>query len=289
MTVTSLDVPASFRSSALRPGALGLLREAVAEIWSRRRLIRYLVAADLKKKGADTLLGNLWWVIDPLLQMVVYVILVSFIFQRSQPDYPLFLFAALLPWKWFTTSITDSIGSITSQDRLIRQVQFPKIVLPVAAVCAGVVNFTFGLVPLAGLLLLFYHDRASPLIVLLPVMAAVQFVFTLALALVVASANVFFRDVSNVARHALQLWFYVTPVLYSAKQAQEVAKDHATIGKVISLNPFYILMESYRDVIYDERLPAWAGLAALLAISVALLAVATLIFKRLEPSFAKVL
>jgi ABC-2 type transport system permease protein len=289
MTATSLDVPASFRSSAVRPGALGLLREAAAEVVSRRRLIRYLVAADLKKKGADTVLGNLWWVIDPLLQMVVYVILVSFIFQRSQPDYPLFLFAALLPWKWFTTSVTDSISSITSQDRLIRQVQFPKIVLPVAAVSAGVVNFSFGLIPLTALLLLFYHDRASPLIVLLPVVAAVQFVFTMAFAMVVAAGNVFFRDVTNVARHALQLWFYVTPVLYSAQQAQEVAKNHQTIGQLIALNPFYTLMESYRDVIYDERLPAWTALGVLLAASLVLLALATLIFKRLEPSFAKVL
>jgi ABC-type polysaccharide/polyol phosphate export permease len=289
MTATSLDVPASFRSSATRPGALGLVREAVAEVLSRRRLIRYLVAADLKKKGADTVLGNLWWVIDPLLQMVVYVILVSFIFQRSQPDYPLFLFAALLPWKWFTSSVTDAIGSVTTQDRLIRQVQFPKIVLPLAAVGAGVVNFAFGLIPLSALLLLFYHERASTMVVLIPVIAGVQLVFTMAVALVVSAGNVFFRDTTNIARHALQLWFYLSPVLYSAKQAQDVAQNHATIGRLIALNPFYILMESYRDVIYDGKFPAWAGLGALLAISIGLLVIATLFFKRLEPSFAKVL
>jgi ABC-type polysaccharide/polyol phosphate export permease len=289
MTATSLDVPASFRSSATRPGPLALLSEAVAEVWSRRRLIRYLVAADLKKKGADTLLGNLWWVIDPLLQMVIYVVLVSFIFQRSQPDYPLFVFSALLPWKWFTTSIIDSIGSVSTQHVLIRQVQFPKIVLPVAAVSAGVVNFTFGLIPLTTLLLVFYHDRASALIFLLPVMAIVQFVFTMALALVVAAGNVFFRDVSNVARHALQLWFYLSPVLYSAKQAADVSKEHATVGRLIGLNPFFTLLESYRDVIYDDRMPAWGALAVLFAASLVLLAIATLIFKRLEPSFAKVL
>ena len=98
------DVPAFFRSSAIRPGPVGLLREAIIEVVSRRRLIRYLVQADLKKKGADTVLGNLWWVIDPLLQMAVYVILVSFIFQRTRPDYPLFIFAAILPWKWFTAA-----------------------------------------------------------------------------------------------------------------------------------------------------------------------------------------
>ena len=93
MSVTS-EVPASFRSSAMQPGAVGLIRDGIAETLSRRRLIRYLVRADVKKKGADTLLGNIWWVVDPLLQMLVYVILVSVIFTRPQPDYPLFVFAA---------------------------------------------------------------------------------------------------------------------------------------------------------------------------------------------------
>ena len=98
------EAPASFRSSAVRPGPIAPVREGIQDSFSRRRLIRYLVQADLKKKGADTLLGNIWWMLDPLLQMVVYVILVSLIFQRKQPDYPLFVFAAILPWKWFSSS-----------------------------------------------------------------------------------------------------------------------------------------------------------------------------------------
>ena len=82
MSVTS-EVPASFRSSAIQPGAVGLIRDGIAETLSRRRLISYLVQADLKKKGADTLLGNVWWVLDPLLQMLVYVVLVSVIFHAA--------------------------------------------------------------------------------------------------------------------------------------------------------------------------------------------------------------
>jgi len=76
------EAPISYHSSAKRPGALGLVSQAIREIRSRRRLIRYLVLADLKKKGADTVLGNVWWVLDPLLQMLVYVLLVSVIFNK---------------------------------------------------------------------------------------------------------------------------------------------------------------------------------------------------------------
>src|SRR6478672_10522696 len=135
------EAPSAYRHSSIRPGPIGLVQEAIREVSSRRRLIQYLVQADLKKKGADSLLGNLWWVLDPLLQMLVYVVLVEVLFKRNQPDYPLFIFAAILPWKWFTSSVGDGITAVSSQDRLIKQVHFPKIVLPTAAAVAGIANF----------------------------------------------------------------------------------------------------------------------------------------------------
>ena len=105
MSATS-EVPAAFRNAAGERGPLRLIREAIADIRSRQRLVRYLVPADIRKRGADTLLGNIWWVLDPLLQMVVYVVFVTIIVHASRcPDYPLFIFAAILPWKWFTATI----------------------------------------------------------------------------------------------------------------------------------------------------------------------------------------
>ena len=283
------EAPISYHSSAKRPGALGLVSQAIREIRSRRRLIRYLVLADLKKKGADTVLGNVWWVLDPLLQMLVYVLLVSVILNKSQPDYPLFIFAAILPWKWFTTAITDAIYSVSSQDRLIKQLQFPKIVLPTAATVAGVVNFAFGFIALGGLLLLFYRERATPYLVLLPLIAAVQFVFTLAIAYAVAAINVFYRDVGNVSRHALRLWFYLSPGLYGAATLSTLAVNHKLFIELMSFNPFFVLFNAYRSVIYDGHPPDWTSLSVLLVGSLGLLLLTTILFKRVEPSFAKVL
>src|SRR4029079_4891405 len=124
-------------------------------------------------------LGNIWWILDPLLQMAVYAIFVTIIVSKQLEDYPLFIFAAILPWKWFTSSITDSTSSIVGKEQLIKQIQFPKIVLPTAAVVRGVVSFAFGLVAL-GLLMLFYQERITPYLLLIPVIACVQLVFTLA-------------------------------------------------------------------------------------------------------------
>lgn len=294
MSITS-EAPAAFRNVAVTPGPLALIGEAIREVRSRRRLVRYLVGAEVKKRGANTVLGNIWWVLDPLLLMLVYVVLVAIIARRPIDDYPLFIFAAILPWKWFTAAVTDATSSIVTQHRLIKQIAFPKIVLPIAATTAGVVGFGFGMIPLAGIMLL-YLDRLSPLILLVPLIAVVQYVFTLAVALVVAAGNVFVRDLANVMRHLLRLWFYLSPGLYSLSMLDDVPlfDDYPWLHAIVAANPFAILFEAYRSVIYGTvdgppMPPEWLSLAVLLVISTALVALATVLFKRLEPTFAKVL
>ena len=283
------EAPAHFRRGATRPGPIGLIREALVEVSQRRRLIRYIVQADVRKKGADTLLGNLWWVLDPLLQMAVYVVLVSVVFDRGVADYPIFIFAAILPWKWFQSTVQDAITSVTGADRLIRQIQFPKLGLPVASACAGVVNFAFGLIPLVALMLLLYRDRLSVMLFLIPLIAVVQFAFNLAVAVGLAAINVFYRDVGNLSRHALRLWFYLSPGLYGIELLRETVHGLPVIEPLLLANPFAILFTAYRDVIYSEVSPDWTALAVLFMASLVLLAITTLLFKRAEPSFAKVL
>jgi ABC-type polysaccharide/polyol phosphate export permease len=297
--MSSGDAAATIRQSPGGPSSLALLRQGVTEILSRRRLIRYLVNADMKKRGSDTILGNLWWILDPLLQLVVYVILVAVISRgRGTPDFPLFIFVAIIPWKWFSSVVTDATSTVMRAERLIRQIAFPKLVLPVASATAGVVGFVWGLAPL-GLLLLLNPQRISLMLVWVPVIAAVQFVFTLAFAILVAAGNVFFRDLGNALAHALRLWWFLSPGLYSIEtlQAEKNVRDHPIIAQLFELNPFAVLFESYRAVIYgtpDGKVgtnhpPDLVALGVLLVASVAFLAIAIILFKRVEPEFAKVL
>jgi len=294
MSATS-EVPAAFRNAAGDRGPVRLVREGIGDIRSRRRLVRYLVQADIRKRGADTLLGNIWWVLDPLLQMVVYVAFLSIVVRNGPPDYPLFIFAAILPWKWFTASVTDATTSIVRQDALIKQIQFPKIVLPVAAATAGIVSFAFGTVAL-GILMVFFSDRISWYLVFIPVIAAVQYVFTLAFSFLVAAGNVFFRDLSNVIGHVLRLWWFLSPGLYSLAALDQVHFIQANpwVRTLVNLNPFAILFEAYRIVIYGTptgppSAPDMAALTGLLVASIGFLALTTYIFKRLEPNFAKII
>jgi ABC-type polysaccharide/polyol phosphate export permease len=179
--------------------------------------------------------------------------------------------------------------AVTSRERIIKQVAFPKIILPVAASVGGVANFAFGIIPLLGLMFVFYRERIAWTLLLIPLIAIVQFAFTLGVAIVLGALNVFYRDVANVARHILRLWFYLSPALYSLDAIEGILAEQPLIRIAFALNPFTYLFEAYRDVIYDGTLPPFAELGALLVVSLVFLALCVYVFKRLEPAFAKVL
>ncbi len=285
MTVSTNEAIASTRPRAQRAGMVALVRSGIGEIIARRRLTRYLVGAELKRTHADTAFGQIWWVLDPLLQMIVYAFVVTVIFQRKTPDYPLFVFAPILAWKWFSATLNEAALSVTGRQQLIRQIQFPKLVLPASAVVAGTVSFAFGLIAL-GIVYLFFLPRLSLWVLTIPIIAFVQFVFTLALGILFAAANAFFRDIQNVMHHLLRLWFYLSPALYSL---DDLAKSHPSLYTLFSLNPMAVLLDSYRSVTWGMGPPNWFGLGIVLVLSALLVLVAIYFFKRAEPAFARIL
>lgn len=272
-----------------RPGPLATLRETVNDVRSRRRLVQYLVGADLKKHGSDTILGNVWWVLDPLLTMLVYVVLIAVILRSNREAYPLFIFSAILPWKWFSSTIAGATTCVVGREKIIKQVHFPKIVLPLAECVGGIVSFAFGLIPLVAMLVLLYPNHLSAWIFLIPVVAAVQFLLTVGLSILLSSLTVFYRDIGLLTTHLLRLWFYLSPALYGVDQIQSLSEKHPEIAAIYDLNPFAGLFESYRYLIYYGQAPTWNLLGIVVLESLAILVAGVLIFRRLEPSFAKVL
>ncbi len=284
------EAPASFRSSAVRPGPIGLIREGIRDAISRRRLIRYLVQADLKKSGADTLLGNIWWIVDPLLQMVVYVVLVSLIFQRKQPDYPLFIFAAILPWKWFSTAVGDGVTSVVASERLIKQIQFPKLVLPVASAMSG--HRQLRLRP---------HPAGWPDAPLLPRpdldLAADHPHHRLRPAPLHAAGGhrrlvverLLPRHRQPVAAMSCACGGTCRRRSTASTSSCELTKELPIVGALMLLNPFTTLFTAYRDAIYEGTSPTGCRCSSWPASPSLLMVVATWYFKRVEPAFAKVL
>jgi lipopolysaccharide transport system permease protein len=287
MSAASEAVRPAYRPA--RPGPVATIRQTVLDVVSHRRLILYLVRADLKKHGSDTLLGNVWWVLDPLLTMLVYVVLVSVILRSTREAYPLFIFCAILPWKWFSSTVGDATTCVVARERIIKQVHFPKIVLPLAACVGGIVSFAFGLIPLFAMLILLYPSHVSAWVLVIPVVAAVQFLLTMGIGIMLSGLTVFYRDIGLLMTHVLRLWFYVSPALYGSDQIQSLTTNHPEIARIFNLNPFTGLFESYRNLIYSGQPPTWDLLAIVLGQATVLVVVGVLVFRRIEPSFAKVL
>jgi ABC-type polysaccharide/polyol phosphate export permease len=259
--------------------------EGVAELKRAvryRPLVRYGVAASLRTENTGTFFGAVWWLLDPLLLMAVYVVFVDVILDRGGPDYPVFVLTGVITWKFFQAGVRNSIGFTLAKERQMRQVAFPKVVLPFSSVTAEAIHVLFGV----GVLLLVavaFGIAPSPVLALLPLVVAVQFVFTLGVAFLLSALNVFFRDVNHLTSYVFQLWFYLSPALYPVSAVPAQYRD------LYELNPFATFLPAYQGLVIDHSLPDFGALGAVAAVSVAVLVFGYLVFVRLEPSFTKVM
>lgn len=278
------------RADALRRAESGILARAGAQFlhllhW--RRLIIDLARAELTRENARLVLGGLWWVADPLLQMAVYTVLVSVIFARTLPDYPIFVLAALIPWKGFSASVGAGGVAITGNERIVRQLMFPRIVLPVARVVAQLWRLAVALIVMVALMVVLWPDRVSPALVWLPVLAIIEVLFLLPFVIALSAATVFLRDLTNFMRHVMRLALYLSPVLYSVDQL--VARVPEPIGEAYQLNPVAVLLEGFRDIAYHGIAPSASSLLLPLGVGLVLIGPALAWFGRVERSFGKAL
>jgi ABC-type polysaccharide/polyol phosphate export permease len=269
-------------------GTFGTIVETLESVWGRRELIMRLTLTAIRRRGADSVLGHVWWILDPALQMLVYTVLVTFIRQRSQPDFPLFIFVALLPWKWFSSALGTASESIRKHDKVLRQIAFPQITLPIANVVESVFEFCVGLIPLF-VLYIFYPGHLTAWVFALPLIIIVQLLVTIPFAIILSAINVFYRDIGNSLTHVLRLWFYLSPSLYSIETMRNMVKNHPPLDFVVSLNPFTWIFTGYRDVLFEGRAPDLVPLLALSVISILFTFVSIHIFRRMALSFVKVL
>jgi ABC-type polysaccharide/polyol phosphate export permease len=274
--VQTLDPPLYQRES--------LVQEAWRELRSLarfRELVRYLVSATLRKENANTVLGSIWWLLDPLLLMMAFWLLVSVIFDRGGHAYPVFILSALLSWKFLSSSCGNAMGLTVGKARAMRQVRFPRAVLPLSAVLAGVVHFGFGIVVLVAAAAAFgvYPHPTLPLIVV-PVL--VQLTIVLGLAYALSAINVFFRDVQNLIAYVFRVGFYLSPGLYALERVPESWRPFYQV------NPFTHLFGAYRAVVLDHQVPNLGALAIVGAGGLVLLGAGYLLFVRLEQSFTRV-
>jgi ABC-type polysaccharide/polyol phosphate export permease len=243
------------------------MQSSVVNLWHRRHLLWVLTSSNLKRQNKNSALGYLWWLLDPIMMTGVYFILVVVLFERGGDNQPfiLFILCGLLPWKAFSTSVSQSINSIAGQASIIRSIGFPKIVLPTSLVLSNTVFLAIGLTVVALTGLYFgseYGTWPNVYYLMLPVVIGLQLLFTLGVALVMSAVGVLFKDTGNIMRHILRMWYFLSPGLYSLERIP------GHLLPIFRLNPFAELMTAYRDIIMHGRMPALFDLAYPLVIGV---------------------
>lgn len=249
-------------------------------IFSHREVLKNLVLRNLRVRYKGSILGFLWAFLNPLLTMLVLYIVFSKIMRIQIPQYPLFLLSALLPWSFFSSSLTDATHSIIDNANLVKKVYFPREILPISYVLNNFINFLFSLAALLPILIIF-KPGGLKFVYFLPAILIAHLIFTSGIALFLACANVFFRDVGHILGIVLMFWFYLTPVFYSIDMVPQ------NLRSIYLLNPMVSIIAMYRNVLFDGKPPSTINISIALLVIIITLLFGYLVFKRYEPSFAK--
>ncbi len=229
-------------------------------------LLFELVQRDMRLRYKRSLLGVLWSLLNPLLQLLVFQFIFAIVLPLNIPHYALFLFTGLLAWNWFQSALIEATGSIVDNRDLIRRPGFSNTILPLVPVTSNFIHYLLAL-PVLLAFMLFSGIPLRPAVLFLPLVLAVQFLVTLSLAYVVAALHVQFRDTRYLLGIALLLGFYLSPVFYDPGSIPQAYQA------IYHLNPMVTMIESYRNLLIDGSLPplntlgitAVAGVAALFA------------------------
>lgn len=254
--------------------------KAIIEIFNYREMLYNLVKKDLRTRYKGSVLGFLWTFINPLLQLVVYSAVFSVIMRVNVENYSIYLFVALIPWLFFASSIQVSCSSIIANKDLIKKVYFPRIIIPLSVASSAFMNMVFSMV-VVFIALEFSGIGFSWNLVFLPVIMILEWFMVIGLCMTFSALNVYFRDLEHILSIIIMAWFYLTPIVYTMDMIPQ------KLLFLFKLNPMTSIIESYRDVLYYQRVPNFSSMGINIAYGVVFLLVGFILFQYLQKNFAE--
>jgi len=251
----------------------------IKDLYEYRELLKTNVKKDIRGKYKGSFLGVLWSFLNPLLMVVVYAIVFPYIMRIKTENYLQYLICGVIPWNFFTTVMGLGMGSIKNNAGIVNKVYFPREIMPISVTTSALVNFFISCI----IIIIFCICSGvgiSWYILLVPVIAIVQYIFTLGCIFILSAVDVYIRDIEYIVNFILSLAFYATPVLYETSM-------FAKWEWVLNLNPLTHLLNAYRAIFYSKTMPDFTMVGIVFIISVVLCFVGYKIFKRLERGFAE--
>jgi ABC-type polysaccharide/polyol phosphate export permease len=235
------------------------------EILVRKDLLVYLVKAGLKAEHRNTFLGYFWWLLDPLLNLLMFYFLLVIILERGGENFAVFLVIGLVAWRWTSSTINSSASAITKNTSIINQIYLPKAIFPITKSFSQLINFSFGMI-IVAIFLIAFGVIPSWQIIYLPLIILIQLLFLLALSLFISYICVFIRDLENVISIFVRVMFYASPVIWDGGRLR-----NTEYSWIVDYNPFAYILDAYRDILMYQNIPnvpvlLSIGLCSLLAI-----------------------
>lgn len=257
-----------------------LIGLGLSDLWKYRELLYFLTLRDIKVRYKQTLIGVLWAVLQPALTTIIFTVIFSQVARFDAPGvpYPVFVLSGLLIWLFTFNSVTFASNSLVGNSNLVTKVFFPRLIVPTAATLAGLVDLVPGFLMLVSLML-YYSAPVSPLIILAPLFIALAVLLTLSLGCLLSALNVRFRDVKFALPFALQVWMFASPVFYPLEIVSEKARPF------FAINPLTGILHGFRVSMFGGTFD-WSAIGVSLAVTMLLMLIAIIVFRKMEDDFA---
>lgn len=252
------------------------------ELWSYRELLYFLTWRDVKVRYKQTLLGAAWAILQPLLTMLIFTLFFGQLagIPSDGIPYPIFAYAALLPWTFLSNAVTNTGNSLVGSSSLITKVYFPRIIIPSSAVAAGLVDFGIAFVLLIGLMIYYSIPFTLGVLMLIP-LTLLTTLLALGVGMWMSALNVKYRDVRYALPFLIQLWMFASPIIYPSSMLPPKLKW------VLTLNPLTGIIEGYRAFLFGRQ-PDWRALLIATLITLFILCFSVFWFRRMEKEFADI-
>lgn len=257
--------------------------EFISDFWHYRELLYFLAWREVKVRYKQAALGAAWAIIQPLFTMIIFTLFFGRLagVPSDGVPYPLFSFCALVPWTYFAGTLSLAGNSLVSNANLVTKVYFPRVLLPAATVISGMLDFVIGSVFLF-FMMIYYHVKPGWNLVLVPVFVISMMLLALGISMLLAAINVRYRDVKYALPFIIQIWLFVTPIIYP------VTFLPAKYQKILALNPMAGIVEGLRACLFSAHPMPWKLVEISWAVTLLLLVVGALYFRKTERTFADI-
>ena len=257
------------------------------EIYEYRQMIFSLVRKELRGRYKGSVLGFLWTFVNPILQLLVYTLVFSVIMRAGIDKYYIFLFVALVPWIFFSASVTGGANSVIASQDLLKKIYFPREVLPISYVSSAFVNMVLSFLAVFMVLIVTGFGINPVAILYMPIIMFVEYFLALGIAMLTSALTVYFRDLEYILGIIAMAWQFLTPVMYSQQMVEAQLSEYPILLKIWNLNPMTPMINAYRDILYYKQVPELETLLSATVLGATVCVIGYLSFRRLQRGFAE--